>query len=250
MKYSPKANMSDFSNEINTEIAAASWEQSPDASSSAPTSNSAGRQPQEIHTRISTSLVSWYALCRIGYEFLQEGDIFVISGALGKIDLEELFRYSERYQKADEQDQGSHPSVHLPNERISLEVEDDRSPHSARVAHCPPAPNSFNTHPAAPSDTKNSVMRPWVNQLLVSDTVRLGDIKKQPRGSRGGERPSDTYNAWVNPRSLLQDGEVSTKLTTICSAHCYHEHKRSHKAILRCTPEQKDGVGIGRMRWL
>ncbi|PNP83872.1 hypothetical protein FNYG_02560 [Fusarium nygamai] len=117
--------MSDFSNEIDTEIAAASWEQSPDASS-APTSNSADRQPKEIQTRISTSLVSWYALCRLGYEFLQEGDTFVISGILGPIDLEELFRYSEPYQKADEQDQGSRPSVQLPNERIPLGLEDDK----------------------------------------------------------------------------------------------------------------------------
>ncbi|KAF5636785.1 mg2+ transporter [Fusarium tjaetaba] len=204
--------MSDFSNEIDTEIGAASWEQSPDASSSAPTSNSADRQPKEIQTRISTSLVSWYALCRLGYEFLQEGDTFVISGILGSIDLEELFRYSEPYQKADEQDQGSRPSVQLPNERIPLGLDDDKPAHSTRIAPCSPTPSNFHTHPIAPSDTKDSIMRPWVNQLLVSDTVHLGDVKKQPRGSRGGQRSSDTYNAWVNQTSLLQDGEVGRSI--------------------------------------
>ncbi|KAF5543496.1 mg2+ transporter [Fusarium phyllophilum] len=169
--------MSDLSNEIDTEVAAASWEQSPDASSSAPTSNSADRQPKEIQTRISTGLVSWYALCRLGYEFLQEGDTFVIPGVLGPIDLEELFRYSEGYQKADEQDQGSRPSVQLPNERITLGTEDDKPAHSACIAPCSPTPSSFHTHPVAPSDSKDSMMRP-------------------------------------------------------------------------CTPEQNDGAGTGRMRWL
>ncbi|KAF5598796.1 mg2+ transporter [Fusarium pseudocircinatum] len=148
--------MSEFSNEIDTEIAAASWEQSPDISSSAPTSNSAERQSKEIQTRISTSLVSWYAPCRLGYEFIQEGDTFAISGVLGSIDLEELLRYSERYQKADEQDQGPRPSVQLPNERVPLGLEDDKPAHSARIAPCSPTPSSFHTHPVAPSDTKDS----------------------------------------------------------------------------------------------
>jgi hypothetical protein len=242
--------MPDFSNEIDTEIAAASWEQLPDASSSAPTSNSADRQPTEIQTRIPTRLVSWYALCRLGYRFLQDGDTFAIYGILGPIDLEELFRYSERYQKADERDQGSRPSIQLPNERIPLGLEDDKLAYSARIAPGSTTPISSHTHPVTPNETKDSIMRPWVNQLLVSDTVHLGDVKKQPRGSREGQRSSDTYNAWVKTTSLLQDGEVSTKLTTICSAHCYHEHTRSHKTVLSCTPEQKDGVGIGRMRWL
>ncbi|KAG9495211.1 hypothetical protein J7337_013446 [Fusarium musae] len=199
--------MSDFSNEIDTEIAAASWEQSPDASSSTPTSNSADRQPTEIQTRIPTRLVSWYALCRLGYRFLQDGDTFVIYGILGPIDLEELFRYSERYQKADERDQGSRPPIQLPNERIPLGLEDDKPAYSARIAPGSTTPISSHTHPVTPNETKDSIMRPWVNQLLVSDTVHLGDVKKQPRGSRGGQRSSDTYNAWVKTTSLLQDGE-------------------------------------------
>ncbi|KAF5249311.1 hypothetical protein FANTH_5392 [Fusarium anthophilum] len=242
--------MPDFSNEIDTEIAAASWGQSPDTSSSAPTSNSAVRQPKEIQTRISTGLVSWYALCRLGYEFIQDGDTFVISGVLGPIDLEELFRYSERYQEADEQDQESRPSVQRPNERITLGIEDGKLAHSTRIAPCSTMPSSSHTHPVTPSDTKDSIMRGWVNQLLSSHTVHLDAIKKKPRGSQGGQRSSDTYNAWVNPRSLLQDGEVATRLTTMWTAHSSHEHTGSQKAVLRCPPEQKGGVNIGRMRWL
>ncbi|KAF5691880.1 Mg2+ transporter [Fusarium denticulatum] len=240
--------MSDFSNEIDREIAAASWEQSPEVFSSAPTSNSADRQLKEIQTRISTGLVSWYALCRLGYEFIQEGDNFVISGVLGPIDLEELFRYSERYQEADEQDQGSRPSVQLPNERVPLGLEDGKPAHSARIAPCSPTPSSFHTHSVAPSDTKDSVMRPWVNQLLVSDTVHLGDVKKQPRGSRGGQRSSDTYNAW----GLVADSPFLCLQLKCVALSVIRELMQKHAEFEGKSPQLNTGTvlrQIGRSIW-
>jgi hypothetical protein len=242
--------MSDSSNKPNMESVGDCWEQSPGSSSSAPTSNSAGRSSKEIQTRISTRLVSWYALCRLGYEFVQEGETFIISWVLGPIDLEELLGIVSLIRRPRKRIKKSLHQFNFPTNGYRWESKmADRLilpmlyPSYQRPAVSIP-------HPVTPNDMKDSIMRPWVNQLLVSDTLSLGHIKKQARGSREERRPSDTYNAWVSPRSLLQGGEVSTRLITIRSADCYHEHARSHKTIPRCSPEPKDRVSIVRMRWL
>ncbi|KAF4446456.1 mg2+ transporter [Fusarium austroafricanum] len=96
-------------------------------------------------------------------------------------------------------------------------------------------------------------MRPWVNQVLVSDTVSLVHNKKESYRFYMGQGPNNASNAWVSPKSFLEDGKISTRLIEIHSADYYQERTGCQRITLNCPkrpPELRDELARIKMRWL
>ncbi|KAF5612456.1 mg2+ transporter [Fusarium subglutinans] len=179
-------------------------------------------------TKVPNTLGSRRAITARGYTFVEEGDIIIIQESLSPAEVKALLIESQEPPEAKSSTQNS--SQHLA-ERIFIDVE-EQGPVPDFLGHAMPISNGFNGDYFGRGGAKDSLMRSWVNQVLVSDVHGLNLHEKQARVICSTRASSDSYRAWFNPTLWLEGQATRSDLFDIGYAEYYQDFARSHSFTL------------------
>ncbi|KAF5636034.1 Mg2+ transporter [Fusarium sp. NRRL 52700] len=171
-------------------------------------------------TKVPNTLRSKRAITARGYTFVEEGDALVIQESLSQAEVKALLIESRKPHEANSSMRDS--NKHLA-ERIFLNAEEQ-----GPVRDCLNFYGDYFDRGGA----KDSFMRSWVNQVLVSDVHGLDLYEKQAPVICSTRASSEAYRAWFNPTLWLEGQATRADLFDIGYAEYYQDFTRSHSFTL------------------
>ncbi|KAF5705826.1 mg2+ transporter [Fusarium globosum] len=117
------------------------------------------------------------------------------------------------------------------SDRSFIDVE-EQGPVPDFLGHAMPIPNSFNGDHFSRGGARDSFMRSWVNQVLISDVHGLNLHEKQTHVIYSTRGSSEAYRAWFNPTLWLEGQATRADLFDIGYAEYYQDFARSHSFTL------------------
>ncbi|KAF5701882.1 Mg2+ transporter [Fusarium mundagurra] len=179
-------------------------------------------------TKVPNTLRLKRAIRARGYAFVEEGDAIIIQESLSRAEVKALLIESQRPHEAESSTQHS---IHNLAERAFIDVE-EQGPVPDFLGHPLPIQNSFDGDYFGRSGAKDSFMRSWVNQVLVSDVHGLNLHEKQAHVIYSTRGSSEAYRAWFNPTLWLEGQATRADLFDIGYAEYYQDFARSHSFTL------------------
>ncbi|KAF4966906.1 hypothetical protein FSARC_5470 [Fusarium sarcochroum] len=245
--------MPDSNDSVPAEDAHDSSVRSPSYTSTASSASSTRSvYPKKGKTRIPAKLINKRALIDLGYPFFQEGNTIIIQKALGQDNLDEPLKVCEDYKTVEEEilkaREPEGVSFQVPPNREESEVGTVENAAALTLKARVLEKSLFN-----PDSPRDPIKRPEPNQVLVSGFFSLKPIEQQSKVESANLAASNTQSAWINPKTVLEDGTIDAELFNVHAAEYYRDQTGFHKVTLCCPnrprmPTEKST--LVKMRWL
>ncbi|KLO98110.1 uncharacterized protein Y057_12283 [Fusarium fujikuroi] len=148
--------------------------------------------------------------------------------SLSLAEVNALFTESQEPRDAESSTQSSNRHH---SDRTFIDVE-EQGPVPDFLGHAMPITNSFNGDHFSRGGARDSFMRSWVNQVLISDVHGLNLHEKQTHVIYSTRGSSEAYRAWFNPTLWLEGQATRADLFDIGYAEYYQDFTRSHSFTL------------------